>query len=176
MYLARTLRTIMIIWRWILRMRKVAAKFVEGIKTHVMPGFFFQKIVPFMRWFGKMWYSHKTIDDNIIRRVRTAYWITKATDTHSEYLIFIYVPKQQWLLESASILRLYVHGLSCLFSVTARLLTSEYRVILLKGCIPFCFIYYIYHIPFPSCAKLWVLKSSFVCDKALFLVFEAASS
>jgi hypothetical protein len=29
-------------------------------------------------------------DDNIIRRMRFACWITKATDTHSEYVILLH--------------------------------------------------------------------------------------
>jgi hypothetical protein len=47
-------------------------------------------------------------DDNIIRRMRFACWITKATDTHSEYVILIAFPPQQWLHERAS-LHLLLH-------------------------------------------------------------------
>jgi len=39
-----------------------------------------------------------------IRRMRIACWIMKATNTHSEYVILITFPLQQWLHESASIL------------------------------------------------------------------------
>ena len=52
--------------------------------------------------------ARQTTDDSIIRRMRVAYWITKATDTHSEYVILISFPRQQWLRERASILR-YKH-------------------------------------------------------------------
>ena len=38
-------------------------------------------------------------DDNIIRRMRFACWITKTTDTHSEYVILIAFPRQQLLGE-----------------------------------------------------------------------------
>jgi hypothetical protein len=44
-------------------------------------------------------------DDNIILRMRFASWITKATDTHSEYVTLIAFPRQQWLRERASMLR-----------------------------------------------------------------------
>jgi hypothetical protein len=44
-------------------------------------------------------------DDNVIQRVRIACWITKATDTHSEYAILVSFPRQQWLRERASVLR-----------------------------------------------------------------------
>jgi hypothetical protein len=40
----------------------------------------------------------------IIGRMRFACWITKATDTHPEYVILISFPVQQWLHESALML------------------------------------------------------------------------
>ena len=43
--------------------------------------------------------------DNIIRRMRFACRITKATDTHTEYVIPIPFPRQKWLRERALILR-----------------------------------------------------------------------
>ena len=51
-------------------------------------------------------------DDNIIWRMRFACWTTEATNTNTEYLIFIVFPWQQWLRERASMLRLYAHCLS----------------------------------------------------------------
>jgi len=53
-------------------------------------------------------------DDNIIRRIRFACCVTKPTDTHSEYKILIAYPRQQWLSERVSMLRLHVHCLSSL--------------------------------------------------------------
>ena len=41
------------------------------------------------------------------------YWITKATDTYLEYLIFNAITLQQWVPASASVLHLYVHFTSC---------------------------------------------------------------
>ena len=43
--------------------------------------------------------------DYIIRRMRIACWIPKATNTHSECVIPIAFPLQQWLHERASVLR-----------------------------------------------------------------------
>ena len=40
-----------------------------------------------------------------IWRMRIARWIPKATDTHSEYVILIAFPLQQWLHERSSVLR-----------------------------------------------------------------------
>jgi hypothetical protein len=50
--------------------------------------------------------ARQATDDNIIRRMRFACWITKATNTHSEYVKFIAFPRQKWLRERASMLRL----------------------------------------------------------------------
>ena len=52
-------------------------------------------------------------DNNKIRRMRFACWITKATDAHSEYKILTAFPRQQRLHKRASMLRLYVHSLYC---------------------------------------------------------------
>ena len=35
-------------------------------------------------------------DDKSIRRMRSACWITKVTETHSEYVIVLAFPRQQW--------------------------------------------------------------------------------
>ena len=51
-----------------------------------------------------------------IRRMRIAYCLTKATNTHSEYVILIAFPIQHWLNERAPIFRLYVHWLTLLTS------------------------------------------------------------
>jgi hypothetical protein len=58
--------------------------------------------------------AREATDGNITRRMRFACAITKATDTHSEYIILIAFPRKIWLRERAWMLRLYVHCLSCL--------------------------------------------------------------
>jgi hypothetical protein len=45
--------------------------------------------------------ARQATDDNIIRRMRFACWITKATDTHSEYVIILAFARQKWLRERA---------------------------------------------------------------------------
>jgi len=47
-----------------------------------------------------------------IRRMRFVFWISKATHTHSEYVILIAWPQQTWLRERASMLCFYVKCLS----------------------------------------------------------------
>jgi hypothetical protein len=44
--------------------------------------------------------------------------ITKATSTHSQYVILIAFPRHQWLRERASLWRSYVSYLSRVFSLT----------------------------------------------------------
>ena len=51
--------------------------------------FFFPKIVPFMTYVEKRGTAREATGDNIIRRMRFACWISKATDTGSEYVIII---------------------------------------------------------------------------------------
>ena len=57
--------------------------------------------------------ARQPTDDSIIRRMHFARLITKATDTHPEYITLIDFPRRQWLHERASIIRLYVYCLSC---------------------------------------------------------------
>jgi hypothetical protein len=53
-----------------------------------------------------------------IWRMRIACWIPKATDTHSEYIILIVFPWQQWSRERASVLP-YTY-IACLDSIQCR--------------------------------------------------------
>ena len=55
--------------------------------------------------------ARQATDDNKIRRIRIACWITEVTDIHSDYLILIAGLRQQWLRERES--SLYVHRLLC---------------------------------------------------------------
>jgi len=49
--------------------------------------------------------AEQVTGENVIRRMRFACWITRATNTPSEYVILIALPRQQWLRERASVLR-----------------------------------------------------------------------
>jgi hypothetical protein len=46
--------------------------------------------------------ARQATDDNIIRHIRFAFWITKITNPHSEYVIVIAFTKQQLLREHIS--------------------------------------------------------------------------
>ena len=49
--------------------------------------------------------AKQATDNSTIGRMRIACWLSKATNTHSEYVIVIAFPQQKWLRESASVLR-----------------------------------------------------------------------
>ena len=53
---------------------------------------------------GKNGTPRQATDDNTTRRMLFAWWITKVTDTHSEYVTLISFLLQQWLQERASML------------------------------------------------------------------------
>jgi hypothetical protein len=89
------------------------AKVVEGMKTHILCSITFFSFEN-SAVYEIMWKN--TVDRGRLQmttwRMRIACWIPKATNTHSEYVILIVSPLQQWLHEGASMLRLYVHRLS----------------------------------------------------------------
>jgi hypothetical protein len=62
-----------------------------------------------MRQYGT---AGQATDGHKIRRMRFACWITEATDTHSECVILITFPQQQWLRERALMFPLHAHRLS----------------------------------------------------------------
>jgi hypothetical protein len=93
-------------------MRNVSDKSCrENQNTHFMFNNFFPKSCRLCDNVEKYGTARQATDDNIIRRMRFACWITKATETHSDYVTLIAFPRQRWLRERASLLRLYVHCL-----------------------------------------------------------------
>jgi hypothetical protein len=78
----------------------------ENQNTPSMFSNFSSIIVPFfldnVEKYGR---ANQAKNDDIIWRMRIACWIPKATETHSEYVILIALPQQQWLHELASMLR-----------------------------------------------------------------------
>jgi hypothetical protein len=71
--------------------------------------------------------TRQATDENIIWRMRFTCWIKKATDLHSECVILIVFPWQQYLQEST--LRLYAH---CLVIIKRCVMYSKHCA--LKGC------------------------------------------
>ena len=78
-------------------MRNAADKIVDKIKTHILRWKMF-----FSRKSCRLWDNVEKFDrtgeatDDLIRRMRLACWIIKDTDTHSEYVVLIAFPQQQW--------------------------------------------------------------------------------
>ena len=95
--------------RWVLlRMKNISGKsWKENLKTNFMSSnsfFFFWKSCRLSGNAEKYARARQTTVDNIIRRMPFACWITKATNTYSEYVIFTAFPRQQRLCEYASML------------------------------------------------------------------------
>jgi len=68
---------------------------------------------------GKYGSTKQATGDNT-RRKRVAYWITKATDTNSEYVKLIVFPREQWLRKSTSMLcYTYIVCLVCSISTSS---------------------------------------------------------
>jgi len=91
-----------------LSMRKVSDKSCrENQKSHFMFNnfFFFRKSCRLLDKVEKYGRARQATDDSIIRRMRFASQITKATETDSNFVILIVFPQQQWLCERAAILR-----------------------------------------------------------------------
>jgi hypothetical protein len=93
-------------------LRMISEKSCRGNKTHILCSvflFFENPAVCEIIW--------KNIVESgrpqITWLVRFACWTPKAKNTHSQYVILIAFPLKQWLHERASMLRLYVHCLSC---------------------------------------------------------------
>ena len=63
--------------------------------------------------------ARQATDGNTIQRMRFESWITKATNTHSECVIFVAFPRQQWLFQRASMVRYnYIACLVCILYET----------------------------------------------------------
>jgi hypothetical protein len=98
--------TFMIISRSIrLETRNVSDKSVEKIKMHILCSiiFFFEN-----RTVYEIMCKNGVEQDRpqtTIWRKRTACWVTRATNTHSEYVILIAFLLQQWLRERTSMIR-----------------------------------------------------------------------
>jgi hypothetical protein len=90
----------------LLRIINISDKsFRQNHTTKCVHNIFFSKSYRLWDIVEKYGKARQATDDYIIQRMRTECCITKAKNTHSEYLIFISSPQPQWLYERASILR-----------------------------------------------------------------------
>jgi predicted nucleotidyltransferase len=90
-------------------------KIADKIKTHILFSITFSPENPavYEMLLKQIWYSHTGQTDDIIRRMRFAYWIIKDKDTRSLYETLTAFPWQRWLRERASKLHSYVYCLYC---------------------------------------------------------------
>jgi hypothetical protein len=124
------LRISMTVSRWILlRMRNFSDKVVAKMKTHILCS------ITFLLKFCRLWdnvekygKARNATDYNIIRRMRFSCWITKATNTHSDYVTLIAFPRQQWFRERGPILR-YTYIASLIYTLLShsRNLPTKYH-------------------------------------------------
>jgi hypothetical protein len=63
--------------------------------------------------------TRKATDHKIMRFICFRCWINKATDTHSEYVIFIAFPHQKWLKQNRFNVT-FVNKLRVLFYIPSR--------------------------------------------------------
>jgi len=111
-----------------LKSKILQTKVVEKIKTHILCSVIF---------FSRKSCRYEIILKNTVEpdrpqttmwRMRIAGWITKVPNTHSEYVILIAFPLQQWLYERTSLLR-FTYTVCLVLHSTLRqvLLSSFYR-------------------------------------------------
>jgi hypothetical protein len=108
-------------------MRNISDKVVERIKTHILRWrTFSRKSCCFLDNVGKHGRARQATCDNIVRRTRFAWWITKAADTHSKFVVLTAFALQQQLCTLASILRLHIHCLTCIIIFTIMTIIMRY--------------------------------------------------
>jgi hypothetical protein len=89
-------------------------KVVGKIRTHMLGSITFpRKLCRLRDNVEKLGRAGRGTDDNIIRRMRCACWVTKATNIHSECVILTAISLQKWFRESTLLLLLHAHCLSC---------------------------------------------------------------
>jgi hypothetical protein len=83
----------------------------ENQNTYFMFSNFFPNIKAFMRHAEKYGTAGQATDKNTIWRMHFSCWLTEATDTHSEYVIFIFHGNNTFT--NAPVFSLYEHCQSC---------------------------------------------------------------
>ena len=90
----------------LLRIKMFQTNIAEKIKTQFYIQYFFcRKSWPLWYNVEKYRTARQATDDSTILLMLVVCWITKATNTQSQDVISIAFPLQQWLYESASVLR-----------------------------------------------------------------------
>ena len=111
------MKAYMYMWKYLaeffLEWEVFQTELVAKIRAHILCSItFFQKLCWFWGNVEKYGRARQATYDNIIQCMRFACWITRATDTHSEYVILLAFVHQQWC-EHTWMLHVYIHCLSC---------------------------------------------------------------
>ena len=105
----------------LLRMRNVWDKnCIENQNTHFMFNNIFFSRKSFRLWDNVQ--NGQATDDSKIWRMRIAWWITKAKETHSEYVIIVAFPQPRILRERVLILRYKYFGCRVIRAIQIKLL------------------------------------------------------
>ena len=115
LYLKRNINFWSYLAQFFLEWEMFQTKVVQNLETHILWSItFFRNSCLLWDNMEKYCPTRQVTDDNIIRRMRIACWIPNVTNTHSEYVVLISFPLQQWLHERTSVLR-YTY-IACLVS------------------------------------------------------------
>jgi hypothetical protein len=168
----------MVISRWILlSTRNASKKFVHKIKTHILPSvtFFFQKFCHLWDNVEKYGTAGQATDNNITRRMRFTWWVTMATDTHSECVILIAFPRQSLLEERVPVL-CYAYIACLVFSSDTKSVSKfpsqhQFRLSLKQNVITF----FSNNFPFSPNATSWSpfqLRPNFYANYVLLCIYK----
>jgi len=99
----------------LLRIRNVSDKLCgENQNTHFMFNNFCAKVMLLMRQCGRICTARQATGDSIIWHMLFDCWITKATDTHFEYVNTYCFSTATRVARTHTNVTLYVHCLSCM--------------------------------------------------------------
>jgi len=87
-------------------MRNIQANMVEKIKTNFMFKWFLRKLCHLWDNVETLWYIYRCHKRQCNMVHGLPFWVTKAIDIHSEYVILIAFLRRQCLRKRASLLRL----------------------------------------------------------------------
>jgi hypothetical protein len=85
---------------------------VEKIKTHFYVSVLFRSRVVLVKMCNQDGKRRQATNDNTVRGMSFAFWITKVTHAHSEHVMLPAFTLLKWFHESTSMLSLHI---SCLF-------------------------------------------------------------
>ena len=101
----------------------------KGVDIHFTCNnlFFFRRSCRLWDNVEKYGRDRQVLNDNIIWRMRFACWVTKARETHSEYVTLTALPRQQWLRERVSMLQCTYIPVFLVIRIWTRLKHKELR-------------------------------------------------